>query len=115
MSVLLYSVMSVHLLLYDECLFLKQSPIGEVITMVLIRTAGRVFCPTVILKPSPVVLGIRILRLFAIAFLAAFTFARRPSYPLSAGWTQGSNEKLTWPGLGFELLTSYLLADCPTR
>ncbi|GFN96184.1 hypothetical protein PoB_002269000 [Plakobranchus ocellatus] len=39
----------------------------------------------------------------------------RLSYPFSAGWTQRSNEKLTWPGLNFEPRTSNLVANCPTR
>ncbi|GFO27159.1 hypothetical protein PoB_005366400 [Plakobranchus ocellatus] len=40
---------------------------------------------------------------------------KRLSYPFSAEWTQRSNEKLTWPGLGFEPRTSDLVANYPTR
>ncbi|GFO12005.1 hypothetical protein PoB_003851000 [Plakobranchus ocellatus] len=39
--------------------------------------------------------------------------SNRPSYQVGAGWTQESNENLTWSGLGFELRTSYLVAICP--
>ncbi|GFO11082.1 hypothetical protein PoB_003758700 [Plakobranchus ocellatus] len=39
---------------------------------------------------------------------------KRPSYPFSAGWTKRRNGTLTWPGLGFELRTSDLVANCPT-
>ncbi|GFO19746.1 hypothetical protein PoB_004625100 [Plakobranchus ocellatus] len=40
---------------------------------------------------------------------------KRPSYPFSAGWTQKSSEKLSWPGLGFEPRTCDLVANCLTR
>ncbi|GFO02985.1 hypothetical protein PoB_002949000 [Plakobranchus ocellatus] len=35
---------------------------------------------------------------------------KRPSYPFSAGWTQGSNGKFTWSGLGFQPRTSYQMS-----
>ncbi|GFN99333.1 hypothetical protein PoB_002583900 [Plakobranchus ocellatus] len=36
----------------------------------------------------------------------------RCSYQFSAGWTQRSNQKLTWPGLGYKSQTFDVTANC---